>query len=103
MALALIALLPMLWAMSRYMDDRRAVPPPQALPAATPPPALAAPLKMKKVRLHASEAPALKAPGMIASLLEKTAEPAKVRGEKLRLKGEAMGGSTPDRVDPSAQ
>lgn len=37
----------------------------------------------------------------VAKLDSKPDRPAKVRGQRLRDKGEAMGGGTPDRVDKS--
>ncbi|MCR4295287.1 MAG: hypothetical protein NUW21_07110 [Elusimicrobia bacterium] len=89
--LALAALLILFWAVARLRSGALAVPapPPAAEAAPTPPsPPPAAPVKKVRPRLAAKPpAPPATAP---------------VRGAKLREKGEAFGGGTPDRVDEAA-
>lgn len=89
-ALALVALLTLLWTLSRYRGGPSE---PQTVSVAAPRAApVTAPAKAKKT------VPRKPAPRMVAQL-EEPAERAKVRGLKLRDKGEAMGGRAPDRVD----
>ncbi|MDP3543422.1 MAG: hypothetical protein Q8T11_13215 [Elusimicrobiota bacterium] len=82
--LAIVALLILLWAVARYRDVARAVPPAPPAPVAAPAPPPPAPVKKARVKVVA------KAPAPPAA-------PAKIRGAKLRDKGEAFGGGMPDQ------
>ena len=87
--LALAALLALVLAFARYQNVSRAVPADAPAPAVAPPPP-AAPLVRTKAKARRT---------LVAALPAKPAAPTAARGSRLREKGEALGGSTPDRVD----
>lgn len=91
-ALALVALLTLLWTLSRYRGGSSEPPAITVVaPIATP---VTAPAKAKKTVLR-------KPAHRIVAQLEDPDERAKVRGSRLRDKGEALGGRAPGRVDDS--
>lgn len=89
--LALAALLTLFLALARYQGVAGAIPTvPPALVVAPPPLPPAAPIVKAKKKARKR---------LVAKLIAPPAAPAKVRGARLREKGEALGGGTPDRVD----
>ncbi|MDD5301834.1 MAG: hypothetical protein PHS14_01890 [Elusimicrobia bacterium] len=94
--LALAALLALVLALASYRGGTAASPPAPPAPVIAPPrPAVAPPrpaAPVAKARKKARKK-------LLAKLVPPPAAPVKVRGARLREKGEALGGGTPDRVD----
>lgn len=87
--LALAALLTLLIALAHFRSAAVVIPAVPPAPAvATPQPAAPAAKARRKARKK-----------LVAKLVEPPAAPVSVRGARLKDKGEALGGGTPDRVD----
>jgi hypothetical protein len=89
--LALGVLLSLYWAYPQYQARWGIRPPPPPAPAAAPPQAVVPVVKAKR-RVHRKPKSPVKAPES-----EKTVSRKKVRGERLREKGEALGGGSPEK------
>ena len=87
--LTLAAILALLTAFALHQGGSGAVPPPAPPPVIAPPQPSAPVVKVKKTDRRVRTARATLPP----------APAAKVRGARLKEKGEALGGTTPDRVD----
>lgn len=87
--LALAALLALFLALAQYRGGSAVVPAPPTVPVVeTTRPAAPVAKARKKARKK-----------LVAKLVEPPAAPVKVRGARLKDKGEALGGGTPERVD----
>jgi hypothetical protein len=88
--LTLAVLLALYWAYPQYQARWGIKPPPPPAPAAAPPTDVSAVKPKRKARRKPRAAP--KDPAVEEIVLRK-----KIRGERLREKGEALGGGTPEK------